>query len=130
MKNRRFAVPSNNPGGLDALRSDHFGHCDVFTIVDINANSIVAVEELANMQHEPGGCLAPVTALQDKGVEAIVVGGIGGRPLQGFNAAGILVYYADSESTMTVQKVVEGMISGEFPVIQQNQTCQNHGNCH
>lgn len=129
MKALRLAVPSNNPGGLEAQRSDHFGHCDIFTIIDIKDTDIVSVQALANFEHAPGGCMAPVMALRNKGVEAIVVGGIGARPLQGFNEAGISVYYADRNSVLTVQKVAEGMIAGHFPVIRQNQTCRNHGNC-
>lgn len=43
----KIAIPSNSPGGLEADRSDHFGHCDVFTIVDLDAekNSIKTVAE-------------------------------------------------------------------------------------
>lgn len=130
MKALRLAVPSDNPGGLEAQRSDHFGHCDIFTIIDIRDNGIVGVREVANHEHEPGGCLAPVTRLRDQGVEAIVVGGIGARPLQGFTDAGISVYYADRNSVLTVQGVAEGMLAGHFPLIQQNQTCRNHGDCH
>lgn len=130
MKVLRLAVPSDNPGGLDALRSDHFGHCDIFTIVDIRDNSIVGVREIANAGHAPGGCMVPVTALRDHGVDAIVVAGIGARPLQGFNEAGISVYYADRIARQTVQKVAEGLIAGDFPVIRQDQICRNHGNCH
>lgn len=32
----RIAIPTNSPGGLDADRSDHFGHCDIFAMVDID----------------------------------------------------------------------------------------------
>lgn len=130
MKALRLAVPSNNPGGLDALRSDHFGHCDIFTIVDIRDNGIVGVREIANSGHAPGGCMAPVIALRDQGVDAIVVGGIGAGPLHGLNEVGISVYYADRNALQTVQKVVEGIIAGGFPVIRQDQICRNHGKCH
>ena len=126
----RIAVPSNNPGGLEAQRSNHFGHCDLFTIVDIKNNAIASVESLANQEHAAGGCMVPVSLLHDQKVEAIVVGGIGARPLQGFNEVGISVYYADRNTVQNVQQVAEGMISGHFPVIEPDQTCQGHGNCH
>ena len=126
----RLAVPSNNPGGLEAQRSDHFGHCDLFTIVDIKNSAIASVDAVANKENAAGGCMVPVSLLRDQGVEAIVVGGIGARPLQGFNEVGISVYYADRNAIQSVQKVAEGMISGNFPIIQPEQTCQNHGNCH
>jgi len=31
----RIAIPSEGEGGLDGMRSGHFGHCDVFTFVDL-----------------------------------------------------------------------------------------------
>jgi len=126
----RIAVPSNNPGGLDAQRSDHFGHCDLFTIIEIKDNAIASVDSLANGEHEAGGCLVPVNLLRDQGVQAIVVGGIGARPLQGFNEVGISVYYADRNTVQNVKTVAEGMIAGQFPVIKPDQTCQGQGNCH
>lgn len=35
MENGRIAVPSVENGGLEGVRSGHFGHCDVFTLVDV-----------------------------------------------------------------------------------------------
>ena len=35
MTNGRIAIPSDGDGGLDGKRSGHFGHCSVFTIVDV-----------------------------------------------------------------------------------------------
>ena len=37
----RIAIPTNNPGGLEASRSDHFGHCEVFTIVSLAADKSI-----------------------------------------------------------------------------------------
>ena len=126
----RLAVPSDNPGGLEAQRSDHFGHCDLFTIIDIKDSAISNVSSVSNKEHKAGGCMVPVALLRDQGVDAIVVGGIGARPLQGFNEVGISVYFADRNNVQNVQKVAEGMIAGQFPIIQPDQTCQNQGKCH
>ena len=125
-----LAVPSNNPGGLEAGRSDHFGHCDVFTLVKIEDNAITDVTLATNQEHGAGGCMVPVQFLKDRGVDAIVVGGIGARPMQGFQEVGIVVYYADRNTAKSVQDVVDGMIAGQFPVIRADQACQGHGNCH
>ncbi len=125
----RVAVPSNHPGGLDAICSDHFGHCDLYTIIDIKNKEITTVETLANVQHEAGGCMVPVSLLNEQNIDAIVVGGIGGRPLQGFNNAGIDVYYAERGKDKDVRSVAGGMISGNFPKIRADQVCQGGGNC-
>jgi len=126
----RLAVPSNNPGGLEAGRSDHFGHCDVFTLIDIKDGKIASVETASNQEHGAGGCMIPVNFLKGLGVQSLVVGGIGGRPLQGFAEVGIDVYYADRNEVLDVQAVVTGMIDGAFPIIRAEQACQGHAECH
>jgi len=45
---RRVAIPSQSPGGLGAHRSAHFGHCECFTVVDVNDGSIGEVTIVAN----------------------------------------------------------------------------------
>ena len=125
-----LAVPSNNPGGLEAGRSDHFGHCDLFTIIKIKDDAITEVSTVSNQEHEAGGCLVPVQLLKSQDVQAIVVGGIGARPLQGFVEVGIDVFYTDRNAVPTVQSVVDGILGGKFPLVRVDQTCQNHANCH
>lgn len=58
---RVVAFPSFAPGGLEAPRAGHFGHCEVFTLVRVE---------------------------EGKATD-IVVAGIGRRPLLGFQEAGI-----------------------------------------
>jgi len=126
----RLAVPSNNPGGMEAGRSDHFGHCDIFTVVDIKEGAVKKIETVNNQEHAAGGCMVPVQFLKDQGVDVIVVGGIGARPLQGFNEVGIAVYFADRNAAKDVGSVVDGMIGKAFPLIHTDQTCQGGSNCH
>jgi predicted Fe-Mo cluster-binding NifX family protein len=126
----RIAIPTNNPGGLEASRSDHFGHCDVFTVVSLGQdNSIEKVETIANGGHEAGGCMVPVQILHDAAVKAIVVGGMGARPMQGFVQAGIDVYFAGRETVQDVQSVVEHFVEGKLPMMHPSQVCKGSGNC-
>ena len=124
------AVPSNNPGGLTAEISAHFGHCDMFTLINIQGGQIASVDTVNNVEHGAGGCLGPVNLLRDKGVQAIVVGGIGARPMQAFTEAGIAVYYADRNALQNVGEAASSMIAGKFPMMRADQTCQGHGDCH
>ena len=127
----RIAIPSNSPGGLEAERSDHFGHCDIFTLLDIdNKKEIKDVTIIQNGDHEAGGCLVPVKILQDAGAEAIIVGGMGARPMRGFADVGITVYFADRSSMKTVQDVVGGLTADKLPVMHADQVCKGSGNCH
>jgi predicted Fe-Mo cluster-binding NifX family protein len=95
MKNMSIAVPSANPGGLESEISGHFGHCDLFTIVSIKEGKISEVSILPNIPHEQGGCMAPVNFLSGKGVNVLIAGGMGMRPLMGFNQVGIDVYHTN-----------------------------------
>jgi len=127
----RIAIPTNNPGGMEASRSDHFGHCDVFTLVEVDAeNKISAVETLPVPEHSAGGCMVPVKVLNDAGVNAIVVGGIGAKPMQGFSKVGIDVYWADRNSIPNAAAVIEKFTAGMLPKMNADQVCKGSSDCH
>ncbi len=125
MENGRIAVPSNGEGGLDGMRSGHFGHCDVFTFIDVENGEIKNVSTLQNQEHVQGGCMVPVNLLADNKVTALVVGGIGMRPLMGFKQVGIDVYHDDQRPE--IRPVVEDLIAGKLPEIQSDQVCGGGG---
>lgn len=121
MKNGRIAIPSVENGGLDGQRSGHFGHCDVFTLVDVENGKIKNVSTIQNREHVQGGCLVPVNLLAEHNVTALIVGGIGMRPLMGFKQAGIEVYHDSVRPE--IKPVVEDLISGKLPMISDDQVC-------
>ena len=121
MQNGRIAIPSMASGGLDGRRSGHFGHCDTFTLVDVKDDSIEKVVTIANQTHVQGGCMVPVNLLADNRVNALIVGGIGMRPLMGFRQAGIDVYHDDQRPD--IRLVVEDLIGGKLPMIADDQVC-------
>ncbi|MCI5120037.1 MAG: dinitrogenase iron-molybdenum cofactor biosynthesis protein [Candidatus Electrothrix sp. AUS4] len=125
-----LAVPSNTPGGLDAEISEHFGHCDLFTLINIQEGKVASVDTVANVEHGAGGCLEPVQLLKDQGVQAIVVGGMGARPMQAFADVNINVYFAEKKSLKKVREAVDGIVQGNFPVMRAEQTCKGAGTCH
>ncbi len=117
----RLAIPSVHPGGLDANRAGHFGHCDAFTILEVDGTDILKVEILANQEHSQGGCMVPVNLLRSNNVNAIIVGGIGMRPLMGFRQVGIDVYHEATEPR--IRPVVEQWLEGRVPLISEDQVC-------
>jgi predicted Fe-Mo cluster-binding NifX family protein len=125
MEKGRIAVPSLNQGGIDGQRAGHFGHCDVFTLVDVEDGKIKEVTILQNQSHEQGGCMVPVNLLASNQVTALIVGGIGLRPLMGFKQVGINVYH-DAERP-AIRPVVEDLIGGKLPMIAENQVCGGGG---
>ena len=119
------AIPSDSPGGLEARISDHFGHCDVFTMVQVEEQQVGSVAVLPNGAHESGQCMAPVMLLKQQGAEALVAGGMGQRPLSGFQEVGITVYF--KAGAETVRDAVDLLIAGECREFAPAQTCGGHG---
>lgn len=125
MEKGRIAVPSLGNGGMDGQRAGHFGHCDVFTFVDVEGGKIKQVSTLANQEHVQGGCMVPVNLLADNNVTSLIVGGIGMRPLMGFNQVGIDVFYDVDRAE--IRPVVEDLIAGKLPIITNDQVCGGGG---
>jgi predicted Fe-Mo cluster-binding NifX family protein len=123
--NTLIAIPSSAPGGLDAPLGAHFGHCDLYTMVSVKDKAIESVEVIPNMPHQQGGCLAPVQYLAEKGAKKLIAGGMGFRPLMGFNQVGIEVYFGGE--FQTVGDAVNALINGELPQFSQEHTCGGGG---
>ena len=121
--NTRLAVPSAAPGGIDSMRSGHFGRCDCFTLVDIEQGKVKDVTVIPNPPHIQGQCLAPVGLLKLHGANAIIVGGIGMRPLTGFREAGMEVYLGTGPSVSDV--VLEFIVDALTPMSPQ-EACGGH----
>jgi predicted Fe-Mo cluster-binding NifX family protein len=115
MTSEKIAVPSNAPGGLDSLMSDHFGHCDLFTILTIQGNEVVAVSTVENVAHGAGGCLAPIGLL---------------RPLAGFQEAGINVFWLARSPKPAIKELVAELCTGKRQPMALSQVCKGHGDCH
>ncbi len=120
-----IGIPSTNPGGLEAPFGSHFGHCDLYTIVETEDGKIKEVRTLPSVPHAQGGCLAPVQYLADNGVKVLLAGGMGMRPLMGFNQLGITVYYAGNAPS--VGAAVEAFLANQLQEFTQNQTCGGGG---
>ncbi len=125
MSKVRVAIPSEGEGGIEGVRSGHFGHCDVFTCFDLENGVIVDISTIKNKEHVQGGCMVPVNLLKENNVNALIVGGIGMRPLLGFNQVGISVYHDAQE--MNIKPVIDGFIAGKIPEIRDDQVCGGGG---
>ena len=125
MQDGRIAIPCIEAGGLGGQRSGHFGHCDVFTLVDVKDGEIKKVTTISNQSHVQGGCMVPVNLLVEHKVNALIVGGIGMRPLMGFRQVGIDVYH--DATRPEIRPVVEDLIAGKLPQIADNKVCGGGG---
>jgi predicted Fe-Mo cluster-binding NifX family protein len=116
----RLAIPADSGDGLKAPRSGHFGKCAYYILVDIKDNEIQEVLPLKNGGHVTGGCFAPVMLLQGNHVSKLIVGGIGGRPLQGFKQVGIDVLFGGGQS---VEESVNLFLTNQIEEISNDQVC-------
>ena len=87
MKTTRIAIPV-----VQGRLSPHFGHCDTFTIYDIDPEKKEILSETTEEAppHEPG--LLP-RWLGEKGVHVIIAGGMGARAQELFNRAGDIGFH-------------------------------------
>jgi predicted Fe-Mo cluster-binding NifX family protein len=119
-----LAVPSLGQGGLEGERSGHFGRCDTFTLVELENGQVMSVWIIDNPPHEEGGCLRPVNLLASHNVNALVVAGMGARPLAGFRDAGIDVYFEDA--TPGIGDVIKLVLDGECEQMDERFVCGGH----
>lgn len=66
----------------------HFGHCESFSIFEVENKQIVKSESIPNPGHKPG--FLP-NFLNDLGVKVIIAGGMGGGAIDIFNEKSIEV---------------------------------------
>jgi len=123
--NTVIAIPSTNPGGLDSPLGAHFGHCDLYTLVSVENNQVQDVKVIPNVPHQQGGCMAPVQYLAHKGAKKLIAGGMGMRPLMGFNQVGIEVYFGGNSKT--VGDAVTLLMEGKLTQFSQEHTCGGGG---
>ncbi len=119
------AIPSSHPGGLDAMLGAHFGHCDLYTLVTLEDKAVQSVAVIPNVPHQQGGCMAPVKYLADNGTQALIAGGMGLRPLMGFNQVGISVYFGGE--ARSVGEALNAFIEDKLPEFRQKHTCGGGG---
>jgi FKBP-type peptidyl-prolyl cis-trans isomerase 2/predicted Fe-Mo cluster-binding NifX family protein len=120
-----IAIPTEAPGGLDAEISEHFGHCAAFTLVTVEDGRPHDVTVVANPGHDESGCLGPVSLLQQHNVDVLLSGGMGMRPLAGFQEAGIAVHF--KEAARSVREAVELFVAGRCRAFGEAETCGGCG---
>ena len=101
----------------------HFGHTEQFKIYDIQDGKVVAasLESTGGSGH---GALA--SFLQEKGVDTLLCGGIGGGAKTALAQAGITLY---GGVTGNADQAVEDLLAGKLRY-DPNAVCSHHGEQH
>ena len=124
MKKLILAVPSDEPGGLEAPLNMHFGHCPIYTLVEISEGKVQNVSTFNNVPHAEGSCSVSVKHLSNKGINVLLAGGMGRNPLMTLKQSGVNVFYAgECES---VGDAVQAYLGGNLRQFGPEHTCKGH----
>jgi predicted Fe-Mo cluster-binding NifX family protein len=129
MDRTRIAIPCVGDADLQAQVSPHFGRCDSYAIVTLEEGKIRSTESIPNGGHSD--CASPVRALAEKGVNLMLVGGMGMRPYLVFKELGIEIRCG---ITGTVTDAIQSYLRGETYSMTQDSLCGQHtsanASCH
>jgi len=90
--------------------SAHFGRCPEFTVIEVEEGKMVAREVISNPGHHPG--FLP-QFFSERGIGAIIAGGMGMRARELFSRMGIETVMGVSGSLEEViGKLLEGRLEG------------------
>ena len=112
--------------GMSSMVYGHFGSAPVFVMVDTETGNVASVGN-RDMIHAHGAC-NPIAAIGGRGVNAVVVGGIGAGALNRLNAEGIEVFAAMAE---TIAQNLDMLKEGKLPMLTLQHSCAGHqgGGC-
>jgi len=92
------------------LVAAHFGRCPSYTIVDIDDNKVVGTQVVDNPGHTPGSI---PQFLHQKGVEAIIAGGMGTRAINFFREFEIqTIMGIEGAIDNVVKEILNGTLEG------------------
>jgi len=120
----RIVYPTDEDMGYLSKRGAHFGKAKFYTIITIEEGSITDVESVQNQGHGAGACGNAVSNILNLKPDALIVGGIGTSPAQGFLKAGLNVY-VDQDSS-TVQESIQLFIDNKLKALHGQGTCSTH----
>jgi len=116
----KVAVPTRG-----SVVDDHFGHCEYFTIFNVENNEVQSKER----QDSPVGCGCKsniASILQEKGVEVMLAGNMGQGAVNVLNASNISVVRGCSGD---IDKLVAQWIDGKIKdqhILCDHHDCDNH----
>ena len=89
----KLCIPIMENKGLESIVYSHFGSASTFLIYDIDKESVEEIDN-SDKQHIHGQC-HPMNSIDNKNIDAIVVGGIGARAINKLQANNIKVFRSE-----------------------------------
>lgn len=117
----KIAIASEGNG---KMVTEHFGHCETFTIFEAENMKITNTEVIPNPGHRPG--FLPVF-LHEKGANVIISGGMGGGAIDIFNEKGIeVITGASGDAEEAANNYLKGNLKSTGSVCHEH---QHHDEC-
>ena len=114
-----IAVASDN-----GMVTGHFGHCKGFMIFHTENNKIVKSETVANPGHRPG--FLP-NFLNERGINVIISGGMGGGAIEIFNEKNIeVIVGAKGRAKSAAEAYLQGSLKSTDSVCHKH---EHHDQC-
>jgi predicted Fe-Mo cluster-binding NifX family protein len=105
--------------------TEHFGHCEGFTIFEAQDKKIINKQFIPNPGHRPG--FLPVF-LYEKGVNVIISGGMGGGAIDIFNQKGIeVITGASGDAEAAVNHYLQGELKSTGSICHEHQYADECG---
>ncbi len=120
----KLVFPTDDANNLQSIRSQHFGKATYYTVVTINDDDSQEVKSIKNEQNENHSCANSANIILSLNADALVVGGIGGRPASIFQKAGLDVFI-DKQST-TIHESLNLYLLNKLVKINGIGTCNHH----
>ncbi len=104
--------------------SGHFGHCEGFTMYEIEGDKVLNEKFIENPGHRPG--FLP-RFLKEKDVDVIISGGMGGSAQNLFRERGIeVIVGAQGDCTNIINAYMKGDIKSTGSICEEH---QHQGHC-
>ena len=118
----KIAIPTSE-GKLCA----HFGHCETFSFIDVDIET-KNILNIKTQAPEDGVSCQCASWLAEQGVQIVLAGGIGGRPMMVLNQLGIEVITGCPE--MDIEEIVNLFINNQLILGENSCGHDEHHHCH
>ena len=117
-----IAIPCNAPGGLEAEVSNHFGECDIFTVINLDIKNPQFDESNVKLIENPGhlNCGMVILRLQKVGTDVIILNQLGHNALHILQKENIPLFVGSG----TVQQVLKQFVKNELHKVTAANLCE------
>ena len=118
----KICIPSGQNNDVKSFAYGHFGNAPFYIIFDTERKEYETVDN-NHSNHGHGQC-NPIKALDDRKVDAVVVGGMGPRALSILSEYGIKVFRADINCR--VEEIINDWGKINLRELTMNDACSHH----